>query len=278
MRLKNLLSPTILTCLVALNSCAPSPEESAQTLVNNAKEAFAANNESKSLTLIDSLHATYPKCVAERRQADTLEWTINRTQINRSLPYLDSMLIARQTEFPELKKHFRFEKDEKYQDVGEFIHYLHRTENNTSRCYLKPYTNEKGDFLLMSYFVAEKATNHNMLTAFIGEMELSTLPAPSSDIHSYDNLGTFHETIMFNNTTTNGLHEFIANNHQEKIKITLSLDGEKNKYIYSIFENERKIFADTYKLAVCIKDINNITEQQNKLNLKLEILNRKLNK
>ncbi len=276
MRLRKLLYLTIFTGIIALNSCAPSPSENAQELINQAKHAFSLHDETQALTLIDSLHATYPTCVSQRRTADTLEWAIEKLQIERSLPYLDSILVIRQNEFPELKKQFRFEKDEKYQDIGDFTHSLLRTESNTNRCYLKPYTNENGDFLLMSYYVGG-TKEHNTLTATIGENKASTLAANPEDINRYENLGSFHETILFTPQTVNNIHQFIANNYQEKVKIILSLDGENNKYIYSIFENERKIFADTYQLATCINDIKTITEQQNTLNRKLSILNNKLN-
>ena len=159
-------------------------------------------------------------------------------------------------------------------DIGEFEHRTLRTENNTGRCYLKPHTNERGDFLLTSYYVGTQAS-HSIIKVSIGDVYKETLPAEPSDINSYTDLGQFHETIILPTEKLNGIPQFIAENSGEKIRITL--EGEKGgSYSYYLNKTEKAIFLDTYRLSALLSEINGLNSQYNKASKKASYLKSKL--
>lgn len=255
-------------------SCAKSDEELAAEYYAKADTAYNAGHENAALLFIDTIHSAFPKVISVRRMADTLTWRIELEQMERSLPYLDSLMSARQAQVPEATKNFTFVKDERYQDIGEFEHRTLRTENNTGRCYLKPHTNERGDFLLTSYYVGTQAS-HSIIKVSIGDVYKETLPAEPSDINSYTDLGQFHETIILPTEKLNGIPQFIAENSGEKIRITL--EGEKGgSYSYYLNKTEKAIFLDTYRLSALLSEINGLNSQYNKASKKASYLKSKL--
>ncbi len=270
-RLAMLIS-VAMTALLA--SCGKSDVELAAEYYQKARKCYDEGHENAALLYIDTIHSSFPKAVSVRRMADTLTWIIELEQMARSLPYLDSVMSVRQTLVPESTKNFIFVKDERYQDIGEFEHRALRTENNTQRCYLKPYTNEHGDLLLASYYVGPKVS-HNVVKVSIGDTYMETFPADPSDRNGYMDLDTYHETIIFPVEKVNGITKFIADNIEEKIKITLESESGSS-YSYYLNKTEKNIFVDTYRLSVLLSDIHTINRQYNMASEKASYLKTKL--
>ena len=217
----------------------------------------------------------YRKDVAVRRMADTLRWDIEYRHAIKTLPIIDSTLTELQTKLPELTKPFRFIKNEEYQNIGSFEHRQLRTENNTSRCYLKPSTDEHGKFTLTSYYIGTK-DSHTTIRASVDSIFVETLVAPSSNISQFVDIDTYREIIVFDTPLLNGIDKFIANNSNNRIKISLLGDGQP--YHYYLTPTERNILAQSYELSIALADLTRLTDQQLKLSQKIELLKMRLNK
>jgi len=103
------LKPIIGILAVLLTACGDlTDEQLSQKLLEEAQVHFAKKEVNAAKLLIDSIHTTYPKIVKTRRMADTLSWRIEQFEIDRNLPYIDSVLMVKTEEFEVQKKLFRF--------------------------------------------------------------------------------------------------------------------------------------------------------------------------
>ncbi|MEE1090294.1 MAG: hypothetical protein UH103_02595 [Paludibacteraceae bacterium] len=256
-------------------SCKPSAHELALAEIEKTKQFIAEKQDSAALACIDSIHINYRTDVAVRRMADTLRWDIEYRHAITTLPQIDSALEDLQARLPELTKPFRFIKNDEYQTIGAFEHRQLRTENNTSRCYLKPSIDEHGKFTLTSYYIGSKA-QHTIVRATIDSLSIETLVAPSSNISQFVDVDEYKEIIIYDNELLNNIHSFIADNRDNRIKISLLGDGQP--YHYYLTPTERNILAQSYELSIALTDLNRLTDQQLKLSQKIELLKMRLNK
>lgn len=265
----------LLAMPVIIVGCKPSAHEMALAEIEKTKQFIAEKQDSAALVCIDSIHINYRNDVAVRRMADTLRWDIEYRYAIKTLPIVDSTLADLQARLPELTKPFRFIKNEEYQNIGSFEHRQLRTENNTARCYLKPSTDEHGNFTLTSYYLGTKAS-HTTIRATVDSVFVETLVAPSSNISQFVDMDMYREIIVFDNELLNGIDKFITNNSNNRIKISLLGDGQP--YHYYLTATERDILAQSYELSVALANLKQLTDQQLKLSQKIELLKIRLNK
>lgn len=263
-----------ITLSLAIISCSSNPtdEERAQVFLDNAKTFYDQKKLEAAKIELDSLHEVFPKLIAFRRQADTLNWHIELEEIARNLVYIDSMLPIKNIEVTTFQKSFVFEKDTKFQHLGNFVYNSLKTENNLQRNYLKPYVEEDGRMYIVSYYIG-RAINHYQLKVSVDDLFAETLPVESTERHSYTDLGVFHETVLFQPDRLVQVPDFITLNKNEKLRITLI--GTSN-YSYYLSDLEKNAFVETYKLATLLADITQFKESQKRMIVRRELLNKKL--
>lgn len=254
-------------------NCKPSAHEMALAEIEKTKQFIAEKQDSAALNCIDSIHIRYRTDVAVRRMADTLRWDIEYRHAIINLPQVDSALSELQTRLPELTKPFRFIKNEEYQTIGAFEHRQLRTENNTSRCYLKPSIDEHGNFTITSYYIGTKA-QHTVVRITVDSLSIETHTAPSSNITQFVDLEEYREIIVFDKNLLNGIDKFITDNKDNRIKV--SLLGEGQPYHYYLTPTERTLLAQSYELSIALSDYTRLTDQQLRLSQKIELLKQRL--
>ena len=265
----------LLTILAIMGSCKPSAHEMALAEIEQSKQFIAENKDSIALSILDSIHIKYRTDVDVRRMADTIRWDIEYRHAVKTLPTVDSLLADLQARLPELTKPFRFIKNEEYQSIGSFEHRQLRTENNTSRCYLKPSIDEHGNFTITSYYIGTKA-QHAVVRITVDSLSVETHTAPSSNITQFVDLEEYREIIVFDKNLLNGIDKFIANNKDNRIKVSLLGDGQP--YHYYLTPTERTLLAQSYELAIALSDYTRLTDQQLRLSQKIELLKIRLNR
>ncbi len=273
--MKNKILYILLILTIAITSCKNSETDLALSEINHIKQLINEGQDSAALLRIDSIHTKFPKNIPIRRIADTLSWDIEYRHAIINLPNIDSSLTKLQERLPELQKNFIFIKNEEYQTLGSFEHKKLRTENNTSRCYLKPSVNEFGKLTITSYYIGPKA-NHNLMRITADSLFVESLIAPNSNISQFLDMGNYHEIIVFDENTLNNTIEFITKYKDSRIKI--SLIGEGQPYHYYLTPTEREAFAQSYELAITISNIIHLTDLQLRLSQKIELLRIRLNK
>lgn len=220
---------------------------------------------------IDSIHSLFPRLVDKRRIAASLEDTIIRRESARSLLYCDSILPIKQHEADSILKNFRLEKNEKYQDVGNYIYKTQKVENNTNRNFLRAYIDENANLFLESNYTGAKI-EHYAVQVSVGDVFAKTdsIPTSSGANHSFTDSGKRWEAVTFKNDAEKGLTAFIAQNATVPIKV--SLLGSKN-ISYTLAESDKKAIAETYHLWIVYSDVAKLQKEITKASIKIERIN-----
>ena len=202
---------------------------------------------------IDSIHALYPRLVSKRRIAAALQDTILRRESARTLAYCDSILPLKQHESDSIQKNFRFEKNVKYQQFGNFIYKTQQTESNSNRIYLKAYVDENADFYLISNYCGSKL-DHVTVEAIANDLfaHTDTIDTSNPDYHSFTNEGQRWEVVTFKNDAGKAVAAFISQYSNQQIKVVLH--GKKN-YSYYLQDSDKKAITESYHLWIVKTDV-----------------------
>ncbi len=265
-----------LICLLAVvcTSCAhrPTDQERAQAFLDSAQTLYTAGKLEAAKFQLDSVHQNFPKLVVFRRQADTLAWKIELSEIARNLVYIDSLLPQKIAEAEAQKKPFLFEKNEKFQQYGTYTYRLLRTEWNLERNYMKPYTDEIGQMYIVAHYCG-KPIGYDRIRLSVDDIFAESKVATESDKNSFTDLGITHETVLFRADLLGELPDFWTAHQNEKVKVTFV--GKKN-YAYTLTAEELQAFVATYQLATTLSDIAKLSDLQKRSLAREKILKAKL--
>ncbi len=270
--MKKILFFTLISLFTIGCTHTPTPEERAQNYLDSAAILKTENHLEAAKILLDSVHAQFPKLVKYRRQADTLAWNIELLEIDRNLRYVDSLLPEKVAEVNAQTKKFKHEKDDKFQQYGTFTYNVLRTEWNIGRSYIKPHTDEIGRLYITAHYCG-KPIDYDRLRLSTGEMFTETLPIDINDKHTFNDLGTTHETALFAPEKLGTLPDFWSMKHEGKVKVTFI--GKRN-YHYILTKEELDAFVATYRLATDLADVYKLEELQRRSLIRQEILRKKL--
>jgi hypothetical protein len=246
------LVPFLLFVLLSCNSRA-TQEKDADKRLKHIEQLINQNQLNSAKIEIDSIHSLYPRLVNKRRIAAALEDTILRRENSRTLAYCDSLLPIKQHEADSIQKNFRFEKNEKYQQFGNYVYKTQQTESNSNRNYLKAYVDENADFYLISNFCGGNI-EHTSVEVSADDLfaHTDTLTTTNSAFHSFNDGGSHWESLTFKNEEDKGVSSFIAQNSLKRLKITLY--GKKT-YVYFLSDADKKAITETNRLWIVKKDI-----------------------
>jgi len=254
----------LLILFVSLVSCNErrKQEQQADERLKRIETLIKANSLNTAKIEIDSIHLLYPRLVDKRRIAAAFADTIAFIESSRNLAYCDSILPIKLRESDSIQKNFRFEKDLKYQDVGNYVYKTQETESNINRTYLKSYVDENADIYLISNYYGAKI-EQTSLEASVNDLfaHTDTLEITNPAYHSYNDGGMHWETLTFKNNADKGVAAFIAQNATSRIKITLY---GKRTYVYNLAEADKKAIVETYHLWKVKKDVVNLQKEVKK--------------
>ena len=251
-------------------------EKQADKLLADIQMLIDQNSLNSAKIEIDSIHKRFPMLVEKRRIAAALEDTIIRRESARSLVYCDSILPGKIHEMDSIQKNFRFEKNEKYQEIGNYVYKTQQTENNANRTYLKTYVDENADFYLISNYCGGKI-EHGSIEVSSNDLFAHTDTISSSDpnYHGFDDGSLHFEAVTFKNQADKGVIAFITQSTAKQIKVTLH--GKKS-YIYYLSDADRKAIVETDHLWKVKKDVVQLQKEIKKASFRIEQINRSKNK
>jgi hypothetical protein len=272
--MKTVFQITILfLLLIIINSCdsRQSKENEADARLKQIEQLITNSEYNAAKIMIDSVHLLYPLLVEKRKIAAALEDTIVRRESARTLAYCDSILPLKISESEAIKSNFRFEKNTKYQQYGNFIYKTQQTESNSNRIYLKTFVDENSDFYLVSNYCGGKL-EHTLVEVSINDLfaKTDTISTSNAAYHSFSDGEIRYETVTFKNEEDNGVSGFIAQNQNMQIKVTLH--GRKN-YTYNLSGSDKKAIVETYRLWVVLKDITQLEKEIKKAKNKILRIN-----
>lgn len=130
------------------DSASVSPKEAASSLLEEARNAMIAADYDRARCLIDSLRATFPREFDARRAAILIADSVELEEAKDSLLMADREECFRTQQLEEAKKHFVFEKQERYQSVGYYV--LPQHAGSKANLTSFPEVDETGKLLLVS--------------------------------------------------------------------------------------------------------------------------------
>ncbi len=258
----------LLSWLVFLfSACAKSDAELAAERVEHARVLVQDNQLNQAKMELDSVHVLYPKEIAARRLAKSLSDSIVYIEAQRTLAYSDSMLNVLLPQVDPLLKKFRYEKNDKYEDEGKYVHYLLKTTSNTARCYLQCYVSDQRKTILKSYYFGAKRLQQERITLTANDMNVEF----TGSHHAFEAEG-WYEILTLDEEHALQLLNFISAHRNDRIKVTLA---GKSNYIYYLQANEKEALEQTYLLGTLMRDIRRLEENINIANKQIARYNEK---
>ena len=265
---------SVIFLLLVLSSCnsRATQEKDADKRLKHIEQLIAENALNAAKIEIDSIHALYPRFVNKRKIAAAFQDTIIRRECARTLAYCDSILPSKQHEADSIQKNFRFEKNEKYQQFGNYVYKTQQTENNSNRMYLKAYVDENADHYLISNYCGGRI-EHTSIEVAVNDIfaHTDTLDVSNSAYHSFNDGGSDWETLTLKNEQDKGVTGFIAQNSGARIKVTLY--GKKST-VYYLSDADKKAIKETYHLWIVKKDVAQLQKEIKKATVKIERINK----
>ena len=270
----NEMKKTGLSALLALSvlaGCGDGGEKAAQLHLQKAEQALQMEQFSEAKLQIDSIKVLYPKAFEARKQGIKLMQQIDLKEQQKTLVYLDSMMVEKQTQLDAVKGQFVLEKDTAYQEIGNWFYPSQVVEKNTGRSFLRGQVNELGEMSLTSIYCAGGKLNHTSVKVSVGELFAET--PMTKDSYTTTDLGRTIEKADYKVGEDGGVVGFIAANKDKNIQLTFI--GDKT-YRTAMQKNDRKAIAELSELARILSGMEEIRKQQKEANLKIQFVTRKI--
>ncbi len=235
-----------------LISCGNSDQQKAQNYLNKAQVFYNQSHYNQAKLALDSISILFPQLIPMRQKADTLMYKIELQVAKRNLQYADSVLVVKQHIVDSLAHPFSFEKNTKYDEIGQYTFKAQQTTADATRTFLKPTIDAHGVLTIMSIYCGAPI-GHTTVKASTNGVFAETLPAAKGDCFSYSNLGKTWENVSFTGKAINGLTSFIANNVESPI--TISLAGGKRTVNYLMQPKDKEAIEHSYYLSEALKEV-----------------------
>lgn len=254
----------LLLCTL-FTACGVSDTECAQTLISNAQTLVTRGQWRQALIVLDSVHAYYPKEIAQRRIANALADSITYLEAQANIAYTDSILPPLLQQADLLLKQFRYEKNNKYETYGRYVHHLLTTSSNTSRNFLQAYVQDNRTTIVKSYYYGSSPTHHQGITLSSNGEEIHR----KGQSHHFEANG-WHDIMTMENTYALEVLNFISAHINDRIRITGQGTKPANTWVYYLTDKEKQALSDTYQLGWLMKDIKRAEEIQNTAQKRIE--------
>lgn len=248
-----LLAVALLLCLAACTG--RKQERAAQAHVDYAAELVGQHRYEAALSQLDSVHALYPKQVAQRRQAKAVKDSIVYLQSQQSLRYADSLLQTLLPKADELLKQFRFEQSEAYEDHGQYVYRSLQTGWNTNRCFLQAYVSDDRKTLVKSYYYGAKPLRQTSVALQAGEQIIEQ----QGSNHAFEVEG-WHEILTLEGDQAIEVLNFISSHTGDRIRVTPK-GQSKAGTVYYLSDGEKQALDQTYRLGLLMRDIDQLEQQ-----------------
>lgn len=233
--------------LVLLFPSCSEKDKDAQSYLDNAKELFQNGNLEAAQQKLDSIGTYYPKAIKQRKEAWTLLQDVRKGINDKTIKECDSLLSVYQLQLEDLKKQFTLVQNKKYQDKGTYI-----PKNDPAfagfSTNLRSGVIEDGNMYIESTYIGGQ--QHNSLKLSTEDNKSVETQPETGDGLNYRFNGI--ETIRFTKITENGIFDFIIENQNQAITVTLQ-GGNTNKYLLS--NQSKKSIILSYELSKLMKQI-----------------------
>ncbi len=248
----------ILSIVSIIVGCSIPREEQAQITFNDAIDAYMNRHYNTAKLLLDSVIFTYPDLKNIVRESKDMLEIIYKTEQERNLLFLDSLLTSREKEIEPLLK--QFEPEDEQAEMPVLIHKKQNVQHAWERSYIRAHTDKNGTFYISSHYIGSAAIHHYAIRVAIDNSYQQTDSiTDDAYAHSFRDGENVWEIIKFKKGSDNGVGSFIASNFDKNIVVTFV--GEKSNYKIQLTETDKQAFRETYQLAILLREIVQIRSQ-----------------
>lgn len=210
-------------CIGSLYSCT-NPDEQATPIFSRAEKNFQKGNYALAKLQIDSIRTLYPKAFQTRRAAVALMQEIELSEQDQNLSYLDSLEKATLPIAEELTTQFILEKNEEYQETGNYFH-PSQVNYSIATSHLKAQVSEEGELLLTSVYSGNTPIDHKSIRLSKGnQIAESTI---ATDVYTTQLNGKHIEMADYRATDNAALIQLLTDTTDEKTPIQFTFLGKK---------------------------------------------------
>lgn len=257
--------------LSLLSACTNNGEKEAEMHLQRAESAFNSRNYNEAKLQIDTIRTLYPKAFDARKAAIKLMQQVDLKEQERSIVYLDSMMLIKQAQFDSIKGSFILEKDKEYQEVGNYLYPTQTIEKNGGRSFLRGQVSELGEMSITSIYCAGGAIHHSSVKVINGDLYSQT---PNTKDSYETTIGGRHiEKADYKLGDDGGVIAFIVTNKVNNLK--LQFIGDKT-YTTSMTNSDREAIYKLSELAKTLSSIEQIKKEKDEANLKIRFVKRKM--
>lgn len=253
--------------------CCNNPARQAALCYETAVRAFESGDYVSARQQIDSIRILYPTVIDIRREALVLEQRIDSVESIRTIAFEDSILSEARRNLESLLPLYKLEKDENYQDIGNYVIPSQNPENNISRSYLRAQVDEKGRLTLVSTYSGARHIHHTAIRVSDGEVFQES--QPSDDCFEYDDLGVCYEKCNIHMENDPGVVSFIALN-RDNDRLALTLVGETEEVKVKMTAADRKAVARIYDLSLLLLSIEEHQKRLDEARRRLQFVTSKM--
>lgn len=248
----------ILTLLM-LTACGEkkTPKQLAEEHLHKAEVLLTAENFTDAKLQIDSIKMLYPNQTPTINKGIVLLNTVELQEQNKSLAYLDSVMLEREKQFVTLKKDFVLTPGSMAKKSGRYVHKRQQVKNSYNRTFIKAYLDEKGTFYITSKYAGSSFIYHDQIKVYDQGLFAETNAVQEDGIENrrYEDGGMKWETVNYRNGADNGVVSFIVNNFDKRLKVQFK--GKKSHYI--VMEKfDKEAVRDAYLLSLLLVENNQL--------------------
>ncbi len=204
---------------------------------------------------------------AEKRQQDSVALAAQE----RTLAYYDSLQQALVPELDALLPKFKYEKDERYEDKGHYVHRLLRTASNTTRNYIQTYVRDDGQTIVRFYYFGERALGFERVVLSADNLEDTF----TGDVHAFEAEG-WHETLTIEGDEALRCLRFIDIYRNARARVELR--GSRSRAVFYLSQNDKEALMETYRLGMAMRDMVEVERRIKLTSMQVEKYQKRLEK
>ena len=261
----------LLTCLCGALMACGEVEKKAEAKLQAAREAFERGDYNEAKRQIDSIKVLYPKAFDTRRAGIALMQDVDLAEQEKTLTYLDSLMQQKEQELDQLRPRYTFEKDEEYQQIGNYLHPSQVIEKNLHRSFLRFMVNEQGIMNMTSIYCGPRNIHHTAVKVTAPDGSFAETPT-AKDCYETSDLGEQIEKADFKMSNDGNVMGFLYLNRDKEIRVDYL--GER-PYSFRMSAADRQAVAAVYELSQLLSSMSQIRKEQEEARLKKEFVTRK---
>ena len=241
-----------------------------------AEELYRQGDYARAKVAIDSIAKIDPRAFDEIRAGMQLMRRVDLSINERNLAYVDSLLPIRQAFQKDLLSKFKLQKDEKYQEEGNYVFKKDRNAGSVNRSCLRIQVTEDGQMQLMSVYSGSTKLNHESVKVELpdGTFALtSVIPYDGANNYRFVNAGNTTEVVTYKGKQMRSVADLVYNSNGAKIKV--SYEG-KRPFSFIMDNNTREAISASYELALVMSEIKQLQREKAIATKTIEILKKQI--